>query len=572
MPKSRFTDARLFLTCCAVTFYCGSVVRADDHELAVPLPGKIQSLIPFPVQVVDVAGNPVEDVRLGPWALRTSQGHRIWKGSIEHPSGLQPREATTDQQGRATLAYPSLGNVNEGTRTLSVSLFADHPDFVFQSSIHIDVPTQSDVHQIVLAKGISRLIRPTLDGKPWKHDDFKVVSSDQRKWFGGTSEKLMPDGRIRLAPFPTENGSILIVRLSEGRATHFSQIVDLEPSEGSSETLDVPMRPATVMHGNLATGNTRPIVDGRVVVQTLNPTQENSQRAGWYSWAEVERDGSFTIDSWPSGEAMQLIALTDTMIAASGEVPPEASQTQTDGDLLRPQVFRMNNHIEKRIVPMTPMIPWQIRVVDEEDQPVPGIEVASWPNVRWWNSGSQIYASALVRSEDGLLPQGKVSLPNKDHRQPFFGTSDAEGMLTMNLPAGENGLALRSQFYELPIFMGFRHVKIQGDDHSKNNEITLRVQPTGTEKLGDWDKLAGVVFGCSTREGRRICALPSIRNKMDEFARQFREGKNRKDPRLMAEAYSLVSEAFAGVGDHGEAVKWKRKAAEQLSLVQPDQE
>ena len=103
-------------------------------------------------------------------------------------------------------------------------------------------------------------------------------------------------------------------------------------------------------------------------------------------------------------------------------------------------------------------------------------------------------------------------------------------------------------------------------------ELTLRLQPVGTERLGDWDKLAGVVFGCSTREGRRICALPGIREKMDEFAQRFREAKSRSDPALLAEAYAVVADAFEGVGDADEASKWRERAAAQARLARPLQD
>jgi hypothetical protein len=81
------------------------------------------------------------------------------------------------------------------------------------------------------------------------------------------------------------------------------------------------------------------------------------------------------------------------------------------------------------------------------------------------------------------------------------------------------------------------------------------------------DKLAGVVFGCSTREGRRICALPEVQKKMNEFPARFREGKNQRDPELLSEAYTLVADAFVGVGDQAEAEKWRQKAAEQAALA-----
>ncbi len=97
--------------------------------------------------------------------------------------------------------------------------------------------------------------------------------------------------------------------------------------------------------------------------------------------------------------------------------------------------------------------------------------------------------------------------------------------------------------------------------------VTLNLQPRGTEKLGDWDKLAGVVFGCSTREGRRICALPEVRKKMDEFESRFRDGKSQHDPQLLSEAYTMVADAFVGVGDQDEAAKWRAKAAEEAGKV-----
>jgi hypothetical protein len=92
----------------------------------------------------------------------------------------------------------------------------------------------------------------------------------------------------------------------------------------------------------------------------------------------------------------------------------------------------------------------------------------------------------------------------------------------------------------------------------------------GTEKLGEWDKLAGVVFGCSTHEGRRICALPKVREQMDVFAARFREAKSRRDPQLLSEAYSAVADAFMGVGDVEEATKWRERAAEQAAKLRDE--
>ncbi len=150
---------------------------------------------------------------------------------------------------------------------------------------------------------------------------------------------------------------------------------------------------------------------------------------------------------------------------------------------------------------------------------------------------------------------------------PFQAETNAQGEATLELPVGGESLTVVSDVYELPVFLGRRdvEVKLTAD---KPAEVTLRLQPRGTEKLGEWDKLAGVVFGCSTREGRRICALPGVQAKMEEFTRRFREAKNQRDPQLLSEAYQAVAEAFTGIGDLEQAAIWREKAADQSKKAQ----
>ena len=209
--------------------------------------------------------------------------------------------------------------------------------------------------------------------------------------------------------------------------------------------------------------------------------------------------------------------------------------------------------------------------VDEDDKPVAGVTVESWPNVGWWNYGSQIYCHPLVRGER-LFREGEYfKAIDEAFPAPFEGTTDAQGKVTLELPAGNEHLAVQSDVYELPVFLGSRGVRVKLV-LGQTTEVTLRLQPSGTEKLGEWDKLAGVVFGCSTREGRRICALPSVQEKMNKFAERFREAKNQRDPKLLSEAYNAVADAFMGVGDLVEAAKWRKKAAGQAAKAKAAKE
>jgi hypothetical protein len=170
----------------------------------------------------------------------------------------------------------------------------------------------------------------------------------------------------------------------------------------------------------------------------------------------------------------------------------------------------------------------------------------------------------LVRGERLLRERGYFDAVEEVFPPPFQAVSDARGKVTIELPAGNERLAVSSDVYELPAFLGRRdaQVELRADE---NTVTLLRLQPRGTEKLGEWDKLAGVVFGCSTREGRRICALPGVQEQMNEFAQRFREAKNQRDPQLLSEAYAAVADAFANVGDLAESEKWQRKAAEQAA-------
>jgi hypothetical protein len=225
---------------------------------------------------------------------------------------------------------------------------------------------------------------------------------------------------------------------------------------------------------------------------------------------------------------------------------------------------------ERIKVAMTPLASCLVTAVDQGDKPVAGVKVTSWPNVGWWNDGSQIYCAPLARGERLLRNRQYDKAIDKVFPPPFEGETDAHGKLTLELPVGHQRLALISDVYELPIFLGQRDVRVELA-LGNTTEATLRLQPSGTEKLGEWDKLAGVVFGCSTREGRQICALPGVRTKMDEFTKRFHEAKDQHDPKLLSEAYDAVADAFANVGDQQEAAKWRQKAADQAAKAKNNQ-
>jgi hypothetical protein len=362
---------------------------------------------------------------------------------------------------------------------------------------------------------------------------------------------------------PLGKNSVLLVKLDGERATYFSKITDLELKPGERKRIDVSLQPSLRKQGAVSENVPRPVRNGRIKLETLRPKVADDDRVTWFSWFPIHPDGTFTIDGWPAGERVQLIALCDGYIATSGKAPDvvEHPREREKDPFNRPQVFDPTQ--DKLIeVQMTPLVKCVATAVDENGAPIAGVNVSSWPNVGWWNSGSQIYCHPLARAERLLRERDYTKAIDEPFPPPFEGTTDAHGTATLELPAGNEHLNVESDVYELPAFLGDRDVKVKLV-RGETIKTVLRLQPRGTEKLGDWDKLAGVVFGCSTREGRRICALPDVRKKMDEFEKRFREAKDQHDPQLLSEAYLAVAEAFTNVGDQEEAAKWRQKAAEQ---------
>jgi hypothetical protein len=474
------------------------------------------------------------------------------------------QDSFTDASGAAKVRYPYYRGRAEQIRTTSVSLHVDHPGFAYPDDLHIDVPLETDGPYVIkLKRGVPLELRPTMDGQPFPVAELFAFWSDGRSWLPDSNAQKGGEHVLRIAAMPPGDNSVMLVRLDGDRATHFSKIVDFNLAKGEPKALEIAMRPALRIEGVLSEDVPRPVKDGRVKVWTLPPAKSAFTRVDWWTWATVKPDGTFVIDAWPAEEPMQLIALSHGYMASNGAAPKQVFDPAAVNNThyRRAQVFEPVEGQTIKIE-MTRLAQCVVTALDEDDTPVAGVFILSSPNVGWWNGGSQIYCHPLARGERMARVRDYNSILDKDFGNPFEAVTDAKGQAVLDLPAGKERLVVVSEVYELPVFLGRRDVQ-SNLAQDKPTEVVVRLQPRGTERLGEWDKLAGVVFGCSTREGRRICALPGVRDQMDKFAARFRDGKNQRDPQLLAEAYSLVADAFLGVGDVDEAAKWRKKAAEQ---------
>jgi hypothetical protein len=108
-------------------------------------------------------------------------------------------------------------------------------------------------------------------------------------------------------------------------------------------------------------------------------------------------------------------------------------------------------HGEPIEVAMTPLVDCVVTAIDEDGKPIAGVEVASSPNVCWWNSGSQIYCHPLVRGERRLKERDYVNAIDDAFPPPFRSITNGDGKATLKLPAGRERLCLLEGVYELSV-------------------------------------------------------------------------------------------------------------------------
>jgi hypothetical protein len=523
-----------------------------------------QELLPLAVRVVDPEGNPVADAKIVPWALRSSQGHGPWSKDGQGES--EPSELSTDADGRAEIEYPRFSYADERVRVLSVTLSIDHPDFAYISHENIAVPrTEAGPHVVKLARGATVEIVPVQEGKPADLQGLYLKWSDDRSWKPGVSPDVTDSGSLQIPTMAAGAGEVMAVRLESDQATHFSPIVslDLHVGEPRSETLE--LRPTARIVGKLSDNVPRPVKNGRISARTV-PRQLEGEHVLWISWTPIAEDGTFSFNAWPASEDAQIIALCDGFIAESGAAPSVAKQPPAHDPFSRPQVFTPASFAQPIELQMTALVNCEVEAVDQQGKPVVGAKIFSYPNVGWWNGGSQVYCTPLVRGERLLRERKFEAAVEHDAPFPFVATTDADGRATLHLPVGNEDLYVESDDYELPVVRGRRRHEVTLAA-GETVRVQLVLQPKGTEHLGDWDKLAGVLFGCTGEECRRLLEDPGFRKKMVKVGDLFDQASDPLDPEMLHNAYAEIAAGFDELKDQEEAERWRRKSQEQAKRL-----
>jgi hypothetical protein len=528
-----------------------SSLAASNKEVA-------QEMVSLPVHVVDPDGKPVARATVKPWALRCSQGHGLWI-----PKGFgksKPPKYTTDDNGNCEVRYPRYAVPDERVQTTEVTLSIDHPDFALTSYEGVNVPrSESGPHTATLKRGATVEIVPMEKGKPAPLKGLSALWSDSRSYEPGVTISTTADGALRLPMMPAEHGQLVLAKLDNGRATHLSNVIDLDLKVGEIVRKEVELYPAERITGMVSDNVPRPIKNGRLSARTL-PKDNYDNDVNWHSWARIAEDGTFVIDAWPAGEPIQIIALSDGYIGESGAAPDVVKRKPSNPDsFYRPQVFTPEQQRKSITLRMKPLAQCDIETVDTKGSPLTGVEVSAYPNVGWWNGGSQVYCTPLVRGEQLLATRDYRTSVDKAFPQPFEATSDAKGHCQIYLPIGREDLYAENDHFELPVVRGRREQRVQLVADT-TNAVRLVMQSKGKEHLGEWDKLAGVLFGCTGEQCRRLLNDPGFRAKITKVRERLDAAKDPNDPAVLLIAYFEIAEAFDQLGDMEEAFKWRHKA------------
>ena len=294
---------------------------------------------------------------------------------------------------------------------------------------------------------------------------------------------------------PTGPGHVLLVRLDGDRATHFSPIVDLELETGATKREQVELFPAMQIKGVLSENVARPARNGRLVAQRFR-----LDRATVVCLAHLGSD----CRKWDvcdrrvaRGRSGAISSHFVMVILPSRESAPRGiEQPRKPDDLHRPQVFLPPPQKDPIVLRMSPMVRCEIETVDEKQSPVAGVVVYSCPNVGWWNDGSNCYCTNLVRGERLLLKRDYRVCIDDVFSMPFKSSTDANGRGELELPVGKQCLFAKHDDHELSIVCGRRERKVEVVSGATAT-IRLVLQRKGQEYIGEWDKVRGLLFGCS---------------------------------------------------------------------------
>ncbi len=416
--------------------------------------------------IVDHQGDAVAGAKVELWALSYASG-----GRGVHKAYTQP--LTTDEEGRVRIAYPVAADKAGKLLTKQLALRVNHRDFPPWSS-YVAVDLRAPIR---LPEPTWATIAASLPGGiPIASDLYAVTSG-----LNPTSTMVGPT--LRIGPIdlfsrqPSNN--LRVVHAPENGPAFFSELIDLtqlDRKEGEIH-LSLELQPAATVVGKLSEDVPRPVKNGVVLATIIH------SRASPWQWAAktaIGDDGTFVIHGIPHDEHLQLIATCDGWIS----LPPRPSEVTEYSELfgyevahnhgagtgrVTPQLHYVSAGTSETTIAMHHAGAAKVRVVDWDNKPIVGAQVAFAPNQAFHNGGSQILgegASSLEHLRILRLPnlqrQAALRQARSAIQNPYQGVTDKQGIATIkNLPSHLSWHDNEGKDHPGGRFLGF-HVSRQG--------------------------------------------------------------------------------------------------------------
>jgi protocatechuate 3,4-dioxygenase beta subunit len=431
------------------------------------------------VKVIDEQNNPVKGAVITPDGLRSKKdpgSHYAWFGRV-----VEPVPVTTNAEGIAEVAYPRY--VGEKLQTGAISFQVGHPEFC---RVHpMSFPVDGSAEPIVLEKGAILKVSGYIGSEDNVVMQFYPQVSSRTAWFDRDSWNEIKKGILVTKQLTPGLHYLRVVHFPEQGRTCYSDAILFHAEKGEYK-YHLELKPGIRIEGRLDESVPRPVQSGRVVARAhpVNP-KTGAGILKWSTWRSIREDGTFVFESLPPGE-VELIALCDGFISKN---PPQ----QTDTHFGIPQVFPLNGDLTQMELVMEPTAACEVRVVDEQEQPIEGARVFFWPNVRWNFGGTQIFAQFLIKWEDFLLTGGKFDREKAKlsfEQNDFQAITDEHGVAVIyNLPGSKQNFNVISKEYELPARTLYGSVRRRVADANlvagETTMLTVVMQKKGTEFLGE---------------------------------------------------------------------------------------
>jgi hypothetical protein len=307
---------------------------------------------------------------------------------------------------------------------------------------------------------------------------------------------LAENGMLVSPVFEPHKTWFCLIRVVPGQPNLYSELIEIDPTDRSRVLLrDVKLSRGTRVQGRLDDAIPRPITNGIVSARIVR-SGSGEARFRWestWTWSDqalIAPDGTFVFESLPSGEVLQLIPICDDWVPAppsKEEVlpffPQEAEQLLIS--MSRPQLIRLDGPQVEPVLKLLPATSAKVTVLGPDDQPLAGVEVASWPNQLWFGGGSQILGTAFSYSEM-LLRSRQSDEWSFEREKRYWATTDENGIAVIrSLPTDRSeGLIANLDGYEMPLNGTEREIRIDLKP-GVVTEVTIKLQRAGTDVLKD---------------------------------------------------------------------------------------